>query len=151
MQKSLGASIAVAFAITAAVACNLDRTAHQITAEKAMVATVLATPAISLTPAAMAGADAGLDAGALDGGEVTIPPQTVAFVFFGERSKTSLDTPPTPLSGALVSLREDGGTAVALEENGEGNYSLSSTQNPALEYTSGASYDFEAAHQGQTY
>ncbi|HYX91667.1 MAG TPA: hypothetical protein VE782_08895, partial [Myxococcaceae bacterium] len=147
MGKLFRLSIAVGFAILAAAACDL----HQLTAEKTMVASLLATPAISISPSAMAGADAGFDPGALDGGQMTIPAQTAAFVFFGDRSNTSLDTPPSPVPGAAVSVRENGGTGVALEDTGEGTYALSSNQNPALEYTSGATYDFEAVLQGQTY
>jgi hypothetical protein len=153
MEKRFGVvSIAVALASTLVVgACDLGRMVQQITAEKAMVATVLATPEISLTPSAMAGWDGGFDSGGLDAGQVTIPAQTAAFVFFGERSSTSLDAPPSPLPGADVFIREDASARLPLDETGEGTYALSSNQNAALEYTSGASYDFEAVLQGKTY
>jgi hypothetical protein len=147
MRKIVLMAVAAVLAVAAAAGCDVARTGEQLTAEKAMVAAILATPSVSISPAALAGADGGFDAG---GGQVTVPAQTVAFAFFGERS-SSFDTPPTPVAGATVTVRADGGATVQLTATGEGAFSLTSTQDSALEYTPGATYDFEATLAGERY
>lgn len=160
MRKLLSLFVVVLLAALAPVACDLQKTGNQLQSERVMVATILATPPIDLSPEALAGFDGGFDAGMLqgndagisfDGGMVTIPPQTVAFVFFGEMDRTSLDEPPTPLEGATVTVGAEGETGVTLEEKGEGNYEATSATNEALSYTSGATYLFTVVHEGETY
>jgi hypothetical protein len=146
MRKVMRMAVAAVLAVAAA-GCDVARTGEQLTAEKAMVAAILATPSVSISPAALAGADGGFDAG---GAQVTVPAQTVAFAFFGERS-SSFDAPPTPVAGATVTVRADGGATVQLLATGEGAFSLTSTQDSALEYTPGATYDFEATLAGERY
>src|SRR5688572_21923689 len=99
-MKKLVLSVATV-ALAATVACDLGKTSNQIQAKKVMVATILATPEVDIDPIAMAGWDGGgFDAGTFDGGitfdggTLHIPPQTVAFVWFGTRVGESLDTPP---------------------------------------------------------
>jgi hypothetical protein len=104
-----------------------------------MVAAILAMPSVSVSPAALAGADAGFS----DGGDLTIPGQTVAVAYFLERP-SSFDAPPAPVSGATMAVKAEGGTALQLESTGEGAFSLSSAQSSGFEYASGATYDFEA-------
>src|SRR5262245_3664192 len=101
MHKGIYA-VGGALVSTAAVACDFTKTGNQLKSEQLMVATVLATPPIEISPTALAGLDGGYDAGWLqgsdagayigDGGNVTLPSQTLVFVFFGERSNQSLDT-----------------------------------------------------------
>jgi hypothetical protein len=144
---------------TAAAACDLETTGNQLQSSRVMVATVLGTPPIELSPAALVGFDGGFDAGTLDadagvtfdGGSVTIPPQTQASLFFGERERTGLDQPPTPITGAKAFITASGGSAIALPERGAGNYELNSQQEPALEYQSGATYTFRVEHGGEVY
>ncbi len=140
-------------------ACDLEKTGNQLQADKVMVATILSTPPIELSALGLAGLDAGmldpgLDAGVLidgDAGVVTVPPQTAAFVFFGEREVRSLDTEPKPVAGATVSIRAEAAQPVMLEEGEAGTYAISSAENEKLEYASGANYLFEVKHGGQTY
>lgn len=151
MSKVWLMATTAALAFAAAAACDVERTGEQLTADKAMVATLLATPAVSISPAAMAGSGAGFDAGTFDGGQVTIPPQTLAFAFFVERSGATFDAPPAPVAGATMALLENGAAVAQLDEMGTGSFSSKSAQNDAIAYASGATYDFEASLEGERY
>lgn len=136
--------------------CDLTKTTSQLQARKAMVGTVLAMPPVDLQPMAIAGFDGGgfsaPDGGAyFDGGVVTLPPQTTAYVFFGTRTTQGLDQPPEPISDATVTLAPAGGTAVTLESQGSGNYSATSAKTPSFQYASGATYEFSAVYGGETF
>lgn len=159
-------SLATAFVaiLAAPLACNLDTTSRQIAASHVMVATLLATPPVSIDPAAWVGlADAGLDAGlpdagmtfdagvTLDGGFMTVPAQTAAFVFFGTRTSTSLDTAPKGIDGAQVSVLPVGGTATELTGSSAGNYSKTSAEDSSFTYQEGQTYEFRAENGGETF
>ncbi len=141
------AALAGALALAAlSPACDL---AKQVTAQKLMVATLFSTPAIDVSAAALSGftdggtlpADSGISFG--DAG-ATLPPQTVALVFFGEREGQSLDKAPTPIDGATVALTPVGGTQVTLKGEGSGNYSKTSLDDSSFKYQGGATYQFNA-------
>ncbi|MBX5481152.1 MAG: hypothetical protein IRZ16_04780 [Myxococcaceae bacterium] len=134
--------------------CDLQKTGSQIKAEKTLVATLLATPPVVLDPATLAGLDAGtFDAGTIpvDGGTVTLPPQTAAFVFWGERDNSALDQPPEPLTGAEITVGAEGGTTFELKEVGDGNYQLTSQDDDAFAYQPRADYVFTVEHEGETH
>ena len=143
MYKVVLTAVAAALAVAA---CDIQRTGQQLTADKVMVAAILAMPSVSVSPAALAGADAGFS----DGGDLTIPGQTLAVAYFLERP-SSFDAPPAPVSGATMTVKAEGGTAIPLESTGDGAFSLSSAQSSAFEYASGATYDFEATLGGERY
>lgn len=155
MRKLLLASLAAITLVVLPAACDFQKTGNQLKAEKVMVATILATPPIDLSPEALAGLDGGFDPGdagiALDGGTVTVPSQIGVFVYFGERDNSSLDTPPTGLTGATVSVGVNGGGSVALKEQDQGNYALTSQDDESLQYESGKTYEFTATYQGETF
>ncbi|MFZ5472004.1 MAG: hypothetical protein ACOZIN_21455 [Myxococcota bacterium] len=140
------------------LACDLQKTSNQLRSPHVMVATLLATPPVDVDPLAFSGFDAGsfdgggLDAGAtFDGGVLSIPSHTGAFVFFGMRTSESLDTPPQPLSNATASVLPAGGTAVTLNNDGSGNYSKTSVEDSSFRYSEGANYEFRVVHEGETY
>lgn len=142
--------------------CDLQTLGSQATAKSVAVSTLLSTPAVEVKAGAIAGN--GLDAGLpdLDGGllldagvlltdaGVTIPAQNLAFVFFGQRQGTNLDSPPTGTAGAQVTLVEVGGGRFPLADQGGGNYSLSDAD-AGFTYKDGATYDFEIVQGGATY
>jgi hypothetical protein len=140
MRKIL-TSLAVLSLLASPLACDLRKTVDQLQADKVMVATVLATPPVELSPAAMGGAN----------GTITVPSQTAAFLFFGQREGTSLDKAPTPLSGATVSVRAESGQPVALNADSNGSFSATSAQQETLQYQSGANYLFEVKYEGASY
>lgn len=151
MRSSL---LALAALLGFGAACDFQKTSNQLQAEDMMVATVLGTPPVDLSAAVLAGLDAGLPADAgftADAGTVTVPPQTVAFVFFGQRTDTTLSQPPTPITDATVSLSQQGGSQFSLAGDGQGNYTKTSAEDPNLQYQSGATYDFTSVEQGSTY
>lgn len=138
-------------------ACDLQKTGNQLTASKVMVATLLATPPVELSPTALVG-DGGFDAGfpadsgvSFDGGSVTLPSTTVAFLFFGSRSNQSLDTPPQPVANATAATQPAGGAQIALNNDGNGNYSKNSVQDPSFAYASGKTYSFTATLGGESF
>jgi hypothetical protein len=150
MRKILS-SLAILSLLASPLACDLRKTANQLQADKVIVATVLATPPIELSPEALAGAN-GLDAGmALDGGTVTLPSETAAFVFFGQGGFASLDKAPTPVSGATATIRTESGQPIGLTEDSTGSFTATSVQKEALQYQSGANYLFEVSYQGGSY
>lgn len=142
-------------------ACDFGKTADQLTADRVMVATLLSTPPVEIRPSFLNPDGGFFDGGVtvndgggfgVDGGVgFTVPGQTIAFVFFGNRTSQSLDSPPSPIDNASVSLRPSGGTTVALENEGDGNYSKSSQDDESFQYESGATYDFVAEFQGEAF
>lgn len=148
--------------------CDFQTIGSQATAKAVAVSTLLATPAVEVKAGAIAGngLDGGLpefDGGLLpDGGlgldagvfltdaGLVIPPQNVAFVFFGQRQGTNLDSPPVGTAGAQVTLVEVGGGRFPLADQGGGNYSLTDAD-AGFVYRDGATYDFEIVQGGGTY
>lgn len=143
-------------------ACDLQKTANQLSARSVTVATVLATPPVTLKPEAIAGLDAGLpsfDAGIVfdaglpfdlrDAG-LPIPAQNVVVVFFGQRMGDSLDVAPTGVGGARVTLQQVGGASYPLNDTGGGNYLLSG-DDAGFRYTSNATYQFQIVSGTETY
>lgn len=168
-MKKLLLSSAVAAAVFVFVACDLEKTSNQLQANKVMVATVLSTPPVTISPLALAGVDAnffpadfdggvppndgGFDGGGFffgDGG-LTIPGQTGAIVFFGMRQNQSLDAPPDGLTGAAVTVTPDAGPVTTLNEDGAGSYSRTSQSDSNFKYISGADYTFTATYKGETF
>ncbi len=153
-SKMLGA---VALTALLVAACDLQKTANQISARSVVVATLLATPPVTLKPEAIA-FDAGftLDASLPDAGisfadaGVTIPPQNVVLVFFGQRQGEGLDVAPTGVTGAQVTLNQVGGASFKLNETGGGNYLLAG-EDAGFKYTSSATYQFTIVSANQTY
>jgi hypothetical protein len=130
------------------LACDLGKTVDQISAETVMVGTLLSTPDVNFSPEAVAGLDGGFRA---DGGQsnITIPGQTVAFMFLGTRDGEN--AAPQGLTGATVTLQPQGGQAVTLTSDGAGAYSRSSNSDPKLTYKSGTNYTFTATRNGERF
>lgn len=157
-----------ALAATLAVACDLQKTANMITARSVVVATLLATPPVTIKPAAIAGLDASFlnfDAGfpadsgiTFDGGlpidfrdaGIPIPAQNVVVVFFGQRQGDNLDVAPMGVTGAQVTLQQVGGPSFRLAEQGGGNYLLVG-EDAGFKYTSNATYQFSVLSAGETH
>lgn len=123
--------------------CDLEKTGNQLLAEKAMVGTVLATPPVTLS------LPSGADAGSADAGTLTVPGQTAAFVFLGERNGASA---PTPISDATVRLEPADAGSVALQARGEGVYTREgSGADAGFAYVPRTTYDFVAEVQGERF
>lgn len=146
-----------------AAACDLQKTANQISARTVVVATVLSTPPVTIKPEAIAGIDASIpsfDAGGIvfDGGlpidfrdaGIPIPAQNVVVLFLGQRQGDNLDVAPTGVAGAQVTLQQAGGAAFKLTETGGGNYLLSG-DDAGFKYQSNATYSFSVLSSGETY
>jgi hypothetical protein len=151
-----------------AVACDLGKTANQLTARSVVVATVLATPPVTIKPGAIAGLDASflqIDAGFLADSGITfdaglpidirdaglpIPGQNVVVVFFGQRQGDGLNVAPTGVTGATVTLQQAGGGSFPLAEQGGGNYLLAG-DDAGFKYASNATYQFNVVSAGETY
>ncbi len=144
------------------MACDLGKTTSQLTAKSVAVATILATPAVTLTPSDVAIPDGSIptfdgglpfsfDAGAfLSDAGFTVPPQTVAYLFFGQRQGDSLDVAPVGIPAAKVTLTEVGGKSWPLSETGNGNYQLVG-EDAGFAYKSSATYDFTVEQGGGTF
>lgn len=139
---------AVAVCFLVPLACDLQKTADQISAETVMVGTLLATPDVPFSPEAAAGLDGGFSS---DGGQstITIPGQTAALLFLGTRNGT--DNAPEGLTGATVAMQINGTQKVSLPSDGAGSYSSSDNSDATLKYQDGANYEFIADRQGQHY
>ncbi|WP_224247907.1 hypothetical protein [Hyalangium gracile] len=139
---------AVSACFLAPLACDLEKTANQISAETVMVGTMLSTPDVPFSPEVAAGFDGGVNP---DGGlyNVTIPGQTAAIVFLGTRKGEN--SAPQGLTGATVTLQINGTQKVPLPSDGSGSYSRTNNGDDSLEYQDGATYQFIADHQGQQY
>jgi hypothetical protein len=159
-QKMFRGGAVVGLSALAVAACDLQKTANQVTARSVVVATLLATPPVFIRPEAIA-FDAGLsslDASVLDAGVslnlgdagVTIPPQNLVIVFYGQRQGDSLDVAPQGVAGAQVTLSEVGGRSFKLNETGGGSYVLSG-EDAGFKYTSSATYQFTVVSANQTY
>jgi hypothetical protein len=159
--------VSAALVMAFAVACDLQKTANQIGARSVVVATVLATPPVTIKPGAVAGFDAGFlsfDAGLLDAGltfdgglpidfrdaGLPIPAQNVVIVFFGQRQGDALDVAPQGVAGAQVTLQQAGGSSFRLQEQGGGNYALAG-DDAGFKYASNATYQFTVVSQNETY
>ncbi|NTX13412.1 hypothetical protein HUA76_21640 [Myxococcus sp. CA056] len=143
-------SAAVAALSLAPLACDLEKTGAQLTADHVMVGTLLATPEVEISALALAGFDAGTVIP--DGGDViSLPAQTAAVVFFG--TKSGENSQPSGVSGATATLQPVGGQATTLTEDGSGSYSRTNVagSDPELAYQSGATYQFIASRNGTRY
>ncbi|MCY1034489.1 hypothetical protein OV207_23760 [Corallococcus sp. BB11-1] len=141
-MKRLLLSAAAAVSLLSPLACDLEKTGNQLSADHVMVGTLLATPQVDVSATAMAGYDAGTFG---DGGMdvVSFPAQTAAFVFFG--TKSGANSQPEGVSGATVALQPVGSaTPVALNGQGGGSYGVTSDSTDDLTYASGATYSFTA-------
>ncbi len=141
-------------------ACTLIAQAQ---ARKVMVSTLLNTPPIEVKAAAIAGFDASIptlpDGGAItfpDGGMIalgdagiTIPGQTVAIAFFGNR--TSETAAPEGVAGAVITLQATGGPVITLKELTGGTHQLTSNDDAGLTYAENSDYKFVATSEGTTY
>jgi hypothetical protein len=134
--------------ILAPLACDLGKTVDQISADTVMVGTLLSTPDVDFSPEAAAGLDGGFQA---DGGQsrITIPGQTVAFVFLGTREGEN--SAPQGLSGATVTVQAQGSQPVSLTNDASGAYSRSSNSDEKLTYKSGTNYTFLAVRNGERF
>ncbi len=144
------------------LACDFQKIGNQAQAPNVVVATLLTTPPVEIKAEAVAlsGFDASIptlpDGGTLDAGALfadagfTIPPQTLAVVFFGERQGASLDISPKGIEGAQVSVTEVGGKTFALKESGGGSYQLLG-EDAGFVYKEGATYDFDVRSSNQTF
>jgi hypothetical protein len=133
---------------------SLESRTNQFTARRVMVGTLLATPEVSFNPLSLFSPDGGFPADGgfgADAGTVTLGPQTVAFMYFGQRTRQSLDTPPDPISTAVSYLDISGGSSIDMPSKGSGTYLQSSAEKPALEYRSAGTYEFRASFEGQAY
>ncbi len=157
MRKLIPLCAAVAL-VALPVACELT-TQGNPSAKNVLVATLLSTPPIEISPEAMAGIDGGFDAAgfpvdagfSFDAGRLTLPPVTVAFAFFGSRSSESLDVAPTGDAKANVFLAPAGGTSIAMKNDGNGNFSKSSLEDSTFSYEAGKTYDFTADLGGEAF
>lgn len=149
MKRILLSAVAAA-SLLAPLACDLEKTGNQLTADHVMVGTLLATPQVDVCATAFAGYDAGT-AGCQDGGidVISLPAQTAAFVFFG--TKSGANATPEGVANATVTLQPVGGEAVPLTAEGSGSYSRTSNGESELVYQSGATYQFIAATGGTRY
>jgi hypothetical protein len=147
-MKRLFLLSAVATCFLVPLACDLEKTANQISAQTVMVGTLLSTPDVAISPEATAGLDGGFSA---DGGQtsITIPGQTVAAVFLGTREGEN--SAPQGLTGASVTLQPQDGQPVTLTSDGAGSYSRSNHSDANLKYQDGATYQFIAERAGTRY
>jgi len=148
MKRLLLFSAAAAVCCLAPLACDLEKTANQISAQTVMVGTLLSTPDVDISPEAVAGLDGGIQT---DGGQssITIPGQTLAIVFLGTRDGEN--STPEGLTGATVALHINGTQKVTLTSDGAGSYSRSSNSDDTLTYQSGATYEFIAERNGEKF
>ncbi|WP_171437627.1 hypothetical protein [Corallococcus exercitus] len=148
-MKRLLLSALATVSVLSPLACDLEKTTNQLTADHVMVGTLLATPQVDVSASAMAGYDAGTYGGPDGGDVVSFPGQTAAFVFFG--TKKGENAQPEGLSGATVTLRAGSAAAVPLNGQGGGSYGVTSDSTDDLTYTSGATYSFFAEQAGTKY
>jgi len=134
------------------LACDLG-SGNKFLAKKVMVGTLLSTPDVDVSMAAMTGADAGTlpDGGIREGDRLTVPGQTVAFVFFGTRENEQ--GTPEALADATVRIEAQNGSTLNLENKGAGTYGYASgfAEDGGVNYQSGATYRFVAAHGGSSH
>lgn len=148
MKRLLLLLSAVAICCVAPLACDLDKTVNQISAETVMVGTLLSTPDVAISPEAVAGIDGGVQT---DGGQssFTIPGQTGAVVFLGTRKGENAT--PEGLTGATVVLQTNGTQKVTLTSDGFGSYSRRDSEDAQVAYQSGATYEFIAERGGEKF
>lgn len=129
-------------------ACGLF---DSLQSDKVLAATVLATPSYSLS-SLLPDASFPFDAGGFalpDAGLPSLPSQTVAEIFFGQRNSDPTKD-PKGVAGAQVKLSV-AGRAFALEDRGSGSYGLNTQQDPAFVLVGGARYELTVTHEGETY
>ncbi|WP_205519757.1 hypothetical protein [Pyxidicoccus caerfyrddinensis] len=147
-MKRLLLSVALAASSLAPLACDLEKTGNQLSADHVMVGTLLSTPQVDVSASALAGYDAGTFGA--DGGDViSLPAQTAAAVFLGTRSGEN--SQPSGVPGASVTVLPVDGQATTLTEDGAGSYSRTSVGEEGFQYQSGATYQFIAAQGGTRY
>ncbi|MFB1479605.1 hypothetical protein [Corallococcus sp. RDP092CA] len=144
MRRLLLSALA-AVSLLSPLACDLEKTTNQLKADHVMVGTLLATPQVEVSAAAMAGFDGGTHGGDV----VTFPGQTAAFVFFG--TKSGENSQPQGLGGATVTLRAGSAAGVPLNSQGGGSYGVTSDSTDDLKYASGATYSFFVEQDGAKY
>ncbi|WP_338867219.1 hypothetical protein [Myxococcus stipitatus] len=150
-MKRVLLSTALSALFLAPLACDLEKTGQQLTADHVMVGTLLATPEVEVFPLALAGFDAGTQVPDAGGAVISLPAQTAALIFIG--SKNGENSQPSGVAGAKATLQPVGGQATALHEDGSGSYSRTNVagSDPELAYQSGATYQFIAARNGTRY
>jgi hypothetical protein len=134
------------------LACDFEKTGSQLLAEKVMVGTLLSTPDVDVSLAAMAGMDAGtLPDGGFSGERITVPGQTTALVFFATRDGESGQ--PEPVTDATARIEFQNGSVLNLENKGLGTYGYTSDFNGdgGVKYQPGSTYRFVAAHGGSSH
>lgn len=147
-MKRLLLSALATVSLLSPLACDLEKTTNQLTADHVIVGTLLATPQVDVSALALAGYDGGTLGP--DGGDVvSFPGQTAAFVFFG--TKSGEDSQPQGVSGATVTLNAGSAAGVALNGQGGGSYGVTSDSTDDLKYASGATYSFFAEQGGTKY
>jgi hypothetical protein len=136
------------------IACGIDKTARQATAKDIVVATLLSTPPIPVSPEALAGnfvdfADAGfrVDAGVTDGGFV-LGPQSALNVYFGQRQGDLLSLSLSGTAGAKAEVSQVSGGAVLLTDNGQGNYAYAGSE---FQYQPNATYEVRITNKNTLY
>lgn len=146
-MKRILLSAALAASSLAFLACDLEKTGNQLTADTVMVGTLFATPQVDVSASALAGYDAGTFGGPDGGADViSLPAQTAAAVFLGTRKGENAQ--PSGIAGASVAVQPVDGQATSLEEDGAGSYSRTSVGEAELKYASGATYQFTATRGG---
>jgi hypothetical protein len=120
------------------VGCNVK----QLTAERVMVATFLSTPANVIDAAST---------GIPSVPSQTLPSETGAFVFLGDRSFGKPGEAPSAVSDAVVSFTPSSGSGFPLVNVGAGIYTAESATNGAVTYQAGSNYSIRAVQKGTTF
>jgi hypothetical protein len=159
--KLLSIFAAAAALAGASTGCDIQTISSQATAKNVAVATLLVTPPVTVHLDTLPFDAGSFDGGGFDGGftfdagdlfadaSVTIPSQNLVTVFFGERG-ASLETPPTGLPGATVTLVQAGGSSWPVPEVGGGNYTLFG-DDAGFKYVDNATYTFNIVLKGTNY
>jgi hypothetical protein len=132
-----------------ALGCDLIQSAQ---ARRVLAASILATPDYDFTQAVLS-LDAGLavpDGGLpADVGQLEVGGQTVVQAFFGD-APTNSASQSKGILGATVTL-EYSGRKLTIPDTGGGTYSLTSLQEKALAFASGADYKLTVASGSESY
>ncbi|MBI5547129.1 MAG: hypothetical protein HY901_24880 [Deltaproteobacteria bacterium] len=130
--------------------CGLFESAQS---DKVLAATVLATPAYdfsALVPDASFPFDSGVPLPSVDAGfATTLPSQTVAQVFFGQRNEDPTKQ-PAGLAGASVKLAING-KVFDLKDQSSGSYGLTTVEDPNLVFVPGVPYAVTVVQGGETF
>ena len=152
--------VIVGLALAAVSACDLIQ---QATANHVLLGTVLTTPTIEIKGNALVlppvdfdasfPADSGFsfDAGTfLNDAGLSIPPQSVAYIFFGTIPGPSSIEAPMGVSGAQATVGVAGGAQVAVNDVGSGAYLLIGNDG-GVGYVEGAKYQLNIKSGGALY